>query len=83
MENTQTSAQNDLQDLSNEIHEGIQHGKYTWREIQQAVMEKTRETAVQTDEFVHENPWKVVCWAGGLGFVLGLLMAPGCSRYDD
>ena len=83
MENTQTSARDDLQELSNEIHEGIQGGKYTWREIQQAVMEKTRETAVQTDEFVHENPWKVVCWSGGLGFVLGLLMAPGCGRSRD
>jgi ElaB/YqjD/DUF883 family membrane-anchored ribosome-binding protein len=77
MENSQSMTEGtDLRDLSSEIQEGIEGGKYTWREIQEAVMAKTKQTAVQTDEYVHENPWKVVCWAGGLGFVLGLLMAP-------
>jgi ElaB/YqjD/DUF883 family membrane-anchored ribosome-binding protein len=69
MEN-KTSAENvgrDLHDLSNEIQQGIQRGLYTWREIQHAVVAKTRETAATTDQFVHENPWKVVCWAAGLG----------------
>lgn len=77
MENSQTTTGNELRDLTEEIEHGIQHGKYTWREIQEVVMAKTRETAATTDQYVHENPWKVVCWAAGLGFVLGLLMAPG------
>jgi ElaB/YqjD/DUF883 family membrane-anchored ribosome-binding protein len=77
MENSQTTPGNELSGLSEQIGQGIEGGRYTWREIQEAVMAKTRATAADTDQFVHENPWKAVCWAAGLGFVLGLLFAPG------
>jgi ElaB/YqjD/DUF883 family membrane-anchored ribosome-binding protein len=45
-------------------------------------MEKTRYAAETTDQYVHENPWQVVGIAAGLGFIIGLLMAPRSSRYD-
>jgi ElaB/YqjD/DUF883 family membrane-anchored ribosome-binding protein len=78
MEESQTTAgSGELAGLSAQIGQGIEGGRYTWREIQEAVMAKTRATAAETDQFVHENPWKAVCWAGGLGLVLGLLLAPG------
>jgi ElaB/YqjD/DUF883 family membrane-anchored ribosome-binding protein len=82
MENDQTTqtAGGALQNLTDQIEEGIRRGKYTWSEIQDAVMNKTREAAANTDQYVHENPWKVIGIAAGLGFVLGLLMAP---RSDD
>lgn len=79
MENQTTGTGTDLQNLTDQIEEGIRSGKYTWRDIQQAVMVKTREAAVNTDHYVHENPWQVVGIAAGLGFVLGLLLAPGSS----
>ena len=79
MENQTTGTGIDLQNLTDQIEEGIRSGKYTWREIQQAVMVKTRQAAVNTDHYVHENPWQVVGIAAGLGFVLGLLLAPGSS----
>ena len=69
-----------IENLTDQIQEGIRRGKYTWSEIQDAVMNKTREAAATTDQYVHENPWKVIGIAAGLGFVLGLLMAP---RSDD
>jgi ElaB/YqjD/DUF883 family membrane-anchored ribosome-binding protein len=81
METNQTNT-GTLDNLTDQIQEGIQRGKYTWREIQDAVMTKTREAAENTDLYVHENPWKVVGIAAGLGFVLGLLMAPGGSSED-
>lgn len=74
--NDTNTGQNELHALTHEIEHGIRSGQYTWREIQEAVLAKTRETAAETDVYVRENPWKVVRWAGGLGFVLGLLMAP-------
>lgn len=83
MENQSTQGGTDLQNLTEQIEEGIRSGKYSWREIQNAVMSKTRQAAQTTDLYVHENPWKVVSIAGGLGFVLGLLMAPRSSRFDE
>jgi hypothetical protein len=72
--NQSTSGGTDLQNLTEQIEEGIRTGKYSWREIQGA------ET---TDVYVHENPWKVVGIGAGLGFVLGLLMAPRSHRFDE
>jgi ElaB/YqjD/DUF883 family membrane-anchored ribosome-binding protein len=83
MENEQTRSGSDLQNLTEQIQEGIRSGKYSWRDIQSAVMAKTRYAAESTDQYVHENPWKVVGIAGGLGFVLGLLMAPRSSHFDE
>jgi ElaB/YqjD/DUF883 family membrane-anchored ribosome-binding protein len=81
MENEQTQAgRTDLQNLREQIEEGVRKGQYTWREIQDIVMRKTREAAHTTDEYVHENPWKVIGIAAGLGFVLGLIMAPDSDR---
>jgi ElaB/YqjD/DUF883 family membrane-anchored ribosome-binding protein len=76
MERETESTGSDLTNLTSQIQEGIQEGKYTWREIQDAVVTKTREAAETTDQYVHENPWKVVGIAAAFGFVLGLLMAP-------
>jgi ElaB/YqjD/DUF883 family membrane-anchored ribosome-binding protein len=76
MENEQTETGSALQNLTDQIEEGVRSGKYSWREIQEAVMAKTREAAATTDQYVHDNPWKVVGIAGGLGFILGLLLAP-------
>lgn len=87
MENDQTNRTSgggtDLQNLTDQIEEGIRTGKYSWREIQSAVMTKTKQAAETTDQYVHDNPWRVVSIAGGLGFVLGLLMAPRSSRFDE
>jgi ElaB/YqjD/DUF883 family membrane-anchored ribosome-binding protein len=81
MENETEATGTDLSHLTNQIEEGIREGKYTWKQIQEAVVSKTREAAENTDQYVHENPWKVVGIAAAFGFVLGLIMAPrsGCS----
>ena len=41
--------------------------------LEEAVVEKAKETAKATDEYVHENPWQSVIIAGGLGFLIGYL----------
>jgi ElaB/YqjD/DUF883 family membrane-anchored ribosome-binding protein len=77
MENDQTTGvRNDLEDLTDQIEEGVRKGRYSWAQIQEKMVNRTREAAETTDQYVHENPWKVVGIAAGLGFVLGLLMAP-------
>jgi ElaB/YqjD/DUF883 family membrane-anchored ribosome-binding protein len=46
---------------------------------EQAVVEKAKQAAKATDEYVHENPWQSVIIAGGVGFLIGYLIS---SRRD-
>ena len=68
--------ENQLESITDQIEEGIRRGKFTWKELQGAFMEKTREAAQTTDTYVHENPWKVIGIAAALGLVVGLLLSP-------
>ncbi|HCI13500.1 MAG TPA: DUF883 domain-containing protein, partial [Gallionellaceae bacterium] len=38
---------------------------------------RTKEAAKVTDEYVHENPWKAVGIAAGVGLVIGMLISRG------
>jgi ElaB/YqjD/DUF883 family membrane-anchored ribosome-binding protein len=42
--------------------------------LQAVAMEKGKVAAQTTDEFVHEQPWKAVGIAAGIGLVVGLLI---------
>ena len=44
------------------------------QEIQAVAVEKGKVAAQTTDDFVHENPWKAVGIAAGVGLVVGLLI---------
>ena len=44
------------------------------QQIQAVAMEKGKEAAQTTDEFVHEHPWKAVGIAAGVGLSVGLLI---------
>lgn len=46
--------------------------------MEEAVVEKAKQAARATDEYVHENPWQSVIIAGGVGFLIGYL----ASRRD-
>jgi ElaB/YqjD/DUF883 family membrane-anchored ribosome-binding protein len=41
---------------------------------QNAMLERTRETARMTDVYVHENPWNAMGAAAGFGLLLGFLL---------
>ncbi len=43
--------------------------------LQQATVEKAKAAGHATDAYVHENPWKSVGIAAGLGLVVGLLIS--------
>jgi ElaB/YqjD/DUF883 family membrane-anchored ribosome-binding protein len=42
--------------------------------LQAVAVEKGKVAAQTTDEFVHEQPWKAVGIAAGIGLVVGLLI---------
>ena len=41
------------------------------------MIEKTKAPALATDEYVHDNPWRAVGIAAGVGLVVGMLIARG------
>lgn len=41
--------------------------------MEDAAVEKAKEAAKATDQYVHENPWQSVIIAGGVGFLIGYL----------
>ena len=44
-------------------------------EAQAVALKKSKEAAQATDEFVHENPWRSIVAAAGVGVLIGLLIA--------
>lgn len=43
--------------------------------LEETVVEKTKEAAKATDQYVHENPWKSVGIGAAAGLVIGLLIS--------
>ena len=66
-----------LDNITDQIEQGIEQGRYTSKQIQDTVTTKSKAAAEATDAYVHENPWKVVGMAAGLGLIIGLLLRGG------
>ncbi len=59
------------------IQESLSAAKVLLEDADEAMMEKTREAARATDEYVHDNPWRAVGIAAGVGLVVGMLISRG------
>lgn len=57
------------------IQASLATAKVKLAEVERVVLEKTKEAARTTDEFVHEHPWQAVGIAAAIGFVLGVLIS--------
>ncbi len=44
-------------------------------DAERALLERTKEAARATDEYVHEHPWQAVGAAASIGFLLGMLIS--------
>lgn len=54
--------------------ESLRVAKVKMSEAQAALLVKTKEAARATDVYVHENPWRAIGAAAGVGLVIGLLI---------
>jgi ElaB/YqjD/DUF883 family membrane-anchored ribosome-binding protein len=59
------------------IQANLATAKERLAEAEHAVLEKTKQAAKATDEYVHDNPWKAMGVAAGVGLVVGLLISRG------
>lgn len=63
-----------MADLRARLQEHLASARHNLAEAQAAVVERTRQVARATDDYVHDNPWRSIGIAAGIGFVIGLLI---------
>lgn len=63
-----------LAEVRAKAEESLRVVKARMAEAQAAVLARTKAAAKATDAYVHENPWKAVGVAAGVGLVIGLLI---------
>jgi len=61
--------------LRERVRDRMSKAKVELLHLQQASIEKAKAAGHATDVFVHENPWKSIGIAAGVGLVVGLLIS--------
>ena len=61
-------------DVRGRLTEKLSAAKYKLQDLEAAVVQKTKAAARATDDYVHDNPWRSVGVAAGIGFIAGLLI---------
>jgi ElaB/YqjD/DUF883 family membrane-anchored ribosome-binding protein len=61
-------------ELRHKLQDNLAHARASLADAQAAAIEKAKAVGRATDDYVHENPWKSVGIAAGVGFVVGLLI---------
>ena len=63
-----------VHELAGQIEDTLKRSKEKLRELQNTVVDTTKQAAQSADAYVHEKPWQAVGIAAGVGFLLGLLI---------
>ena len=61
-------------ELRGRVQGRIQQAKAELAHLQDVAVAKVKAVGHATDEFVHDNPWKSIGVAAGIGLVVGLLI---------
>lgn len=61
-------------DIRSRVQAKMDQAKIDLIQLQDAAVAKVKAAGHATDEFVHENPWKSIGIAAGIGLVVGLLV---------
>ena len=62
-------------DLRSRLQVRMNQAKTDLMRLQESAVIKAKAAGHATDEFVHENPWKSIGVAAGVGLVVGLLIS--------
>lgn len=71
---TASSAGEKVSELREKIQDRLRDAKIRLADAEAALVDKTKAAARATDDFVHENPWKAVGIAAGVGLLLGVII---------
>lgn len=61
-------------DMRAQVEAKLLAAKLRLQEMQGDAVDRARDAARATDDFVHDNPWQAVGAAAAVGFVVGMLM---------
>ncbi len=61
-------------ELRSKIQSRLADAKLQLADTQAALVEKAKVVSRATDDYVHDNPWRSVGIAAGVGLVIGLLI---------
>ncbi len=56
------------------VQKSLSEAKAKLLDLEGAAVDKTKAAARATDAYVHDNPWKSIGIAAGVGFLLGLVI---------
>lgn len=62
-------------DIRSRVQTRMNQAKADLLHLQEATVAKAKAAGHATDEFVHENPWKSIGIAAGIGLVMALLIS--------
>jgi ElaB/YqjD/DUF883 family membrane-anchored ribosome-binding protein len=53
----------------------LQRAKVKLAEVEDVIIDRSKQAARATDEYVHEHPWRAVGVAAGIGIIIGMLIS--------
>ncbi len=61
-------------DLRVRMQERLQQARIRLHDLQESAVARARAAGHAADDYVHENPWKAIGVAAGIGVIIGLLI---------
>jgi ElaB/YqjD/DUF883 family membrane-anchored ribosome-binding protein len=61
-------------DLRSQVEAKLLNAKLRMQELQGQAIDRAKDTARATDDYVHDHPWQAIGIAAAVGVVVGLLM---------
>ncbi len=74
LRNTASQAGEKAVELRAKMQESLRDAKLRLADAEAALIDKTKAAARATDDFVHDEPWKAVGIAAGVGLLIGVLI---------
>lgn len=74
MKSVSSDSAGKTQALRDKVQENLKQAREYLQDIEEAVVDKSKVAARATDEYVHENAWRTVGIAVGLGILIGMLL---------
>jgi len=61
-------------DMRSQVENKLLHAKMRLQELEGEAVDRAKNAARVTDDYVHDHPWQAIGVAAMIGFVIGLLM---------
>ena len=71
---TANQAGDKVAELRGKIQNNLANARASLADAQAAVVDRAKQVGHATDEYVHDNPWRSIGVAAGIGFIVGLLI---------